>query len=98
MGLSDVRRVLAPLVLRPVMLGCAEVGYREQPGANVVAISYSRIVLGHEPADYLTDHNLKSTPRRTWERIAAMVEDVRPETPILASVAAPANETLAARL
>ena len=30
MGLSDVRRVLAPLVLLPVMLGCAEVGYREQ--------------------------------------------------------------------
>ena len=98
MGLSDVRRVLAPLVLRPVMLGCADVGYWEQPGANVVAISYSRIVLGHEPAPYLTDHNLKSTPRRTWERIAAMVEDARPETPILASVAAPANETLAARL
>ena len=50
------------------------------PGANVVAIShYSRTVLGHELAHYLTDHYLKSTPRRNWERIALMVEDALPE-------------------
>ena len=30
MGLSDVLRVLAPLVLLPAVLGCADVGYRER--------------------------------------------------------------------
>jgi hypothetical protein len=68
------------------------------PGANVVAIPYySRIVLGHELAHYLTDHYLKSTPRRNWERIAMMVEDAIPETPRIVARRSPAPERLAAR-
>ena len=48
-------------------------------GANLVVIPYySRTILGHELAHYLTDHYLKSTPRRHWERIALRVEDALP--------------------
>jgi hypothetical protein len=50
-------------------------------GANLVVIPYySRTVLGHELAHYLTDHYLKSTPRRLWERIALDVEDALPHS------------------
>ena len=46
------------------------------PGVNLVAFPYySRAILGHELADYLTDPFLKSTPRRSWERIALRVEE-----------------------
>jgi hypothetical protein len=49
------------------------------PGASLVMIPYfDRTVLGHEFAHYLTDHYLKSTPRRKWESVAYMaymVED-----------------------
>lgn len=175
MGLPRVVRVLAPLLLLPVMLGCADVSYRERsslahtryaavenfgdeyiaaeqiddlleevadiltvrlspskpkvrimvmsagriadlyrqivtvsphganpralylPGANVVAISrYSRTVLGHELAHYLTDHYLKATPRRSWERIAMMVEDALPETPRTVARRSPAPDVVAA--
>jgi hypothetical protein len=49
------------------------------PGANLVVIPYySRTILGHELAHYLTDHYLKSAPRWTWERIAQGVEDALP--------------------
>jgi hypothetical protein len=52
------------------------------PGANLVTIPYfSRILLGHELAHYLTDQYLKSTPRRDWEHIAMMVEDALPDAP-----------------
>jgi hypothetical protein len=52
------------------------------PGASLVAIPhYSRPILGHELAHYLTDHYLKVTPRQSWERIALMVEDALPATP-----------------
>ena len=52
------------------------------PGASLVAIPhYSRALLGHELAHYLTDHYLKVTPRQSWERIALMVEDALPDTP-----------------
>ena len=176
MGLPSVVRVFAPLLLLPVMLGCADVSYRERstlahtryaavenfgdefiaaeriddpleevadilnvtlspskpkvrimvmpagriadlyrqivtvtahgadaralylPGANVVAIShYSRTVLGHELAHYLTDHYLKATPRRDWERIAMMVEDALPETPRTAAQRSRATGVVAAR-
>jgi hypothetical protein len=175
-GLSDVLRIFAPLVLLPVVLGCADVSYRERstlahthyatvenfgdeqiapeqiddlleevaeilnvtlspnqpkvrvmvmsaariadlyrqlvtvaphgadaralylPGANVVAIPYySRTVLGHELAHYLTDHYLKSTPRRNWERIALMVEDALPDTPRIVARRSPAPAAVAAR-
>jgi hypothetical protein len=57
-------------------------------GANLVVIPYySRTILGHELAHYLTDQYLKATPRRNWERIAQMVEDALPLT---APVARPA--------
>ena len=50
-------------------------------GANLVVIPYySRTLLGHELAHYLTDHYLKSTPRRNWEGIARKVEDALPLT------------------
>jgi hypothetical protein len=160
MGLSQVLRVLTPLVLLPLIASCAGVTYREQatvfqsrhatvenfgdeeitaeqvdglleevaeilgvglspnkpkirimvtspsriadlyrrvmtvathganamalyfPGANLVMIpSYDRAILGHELAHYLTDHYLKSTPRRSWERIALKVEDALLATP-----------------
>jgi hypothetical protein len=177
MGFSDVFRVLAPLVLLPVvLLGCADLGYRERstlahtrfatienfgdeqisaeqidglleevaeilnvtlspnkpkvrvmvmsagriadlyrqvvtvaphgadarafylPAANVVAIPYySRTILGHELAHYLTDHYLKSTPRRSWERIALMVEDALPDAPRIVVRRSPAPDTVAAR-
>jgi hypothetical protein len=68
------------------------------PGANVVAIShYSRSVLGHELAHYLTDHYLKSTPRGNWERIALMVEDALPSSPRILARRAPGSDALAAR-
>ena len=48
-------------------------------GANLVVIPYySRTILGHELAHYLTDHYLKSAPPRHWERIAQEVEDALP--------------------
>jgi hypothetical protein len=68
------------------------------PGANVVAIShYSRTVLGHELAHYLTDQYLKSTPRRNWERIALMVEDELPSTPRIVARRAPGTDFVATR-
>jgi hypothetical protein len=176
MGLSAVTRIIAPLALLPVVLGCADVSYQERsmlshtryatvenfgdeqiaaeqidslleevaeildvtlvpstprvrvmvmepgriselyrrvvtvtphgadaralylPGVNVVAISrYSRTILGHELAHYLTDHYLKSAPRQKWERIALMVEDALPETPRIVARRSPGLDTLAAR-
>ncbi|HEY7141526.1 MAG TPA: hypothetical protein VIE44_15595 [Methylomirabilota bacterium] len=176
MSLSGAVRILAPFALLPLVLGCADVGYRERstlthtryatienfsdepiaeesvdelleevadilhvtlvpstpkvrimvvpasriselfgqfvmvaphgsdaralylPGANLVAIPYySRNILGHELAHYLTDHYLKSTPRRRWERIALMVEDALPDTPRVVARRSPAPEDLAAR-
>jgi hypothetical protein len=169
MGLSQVLRVIAPLVLLPLIVGCAGVSYRDRatvfqsryatvenfgdeeitaeqvdglleevaeilsvglspdkprvrimvtspsriaelyrrvmtvaahgadamalyfPGANLVMIpSYDRAILGHELAHYLTDHYLKSTPRRSWERIALKVEDGLPATPRKAARRSPA--------
>jgi hypothetical protein len=50
-------------------------------GANLVVIPYySRTIVAHELAHYLTDHYLKSTPRRLWERIAREVEDALPHS------------------
>jgi hypothetical protein len=65
------------------------------PGASLVLIpSYDRTILGHELAHYLTDHYIKSTPRKDWEKIAYMVED---RLPLKAPVAkAPAAETVVA--
>lgn len=176
LGLSDALRILAPLVLLPVVLGCAGVSYRERstlaqtryatvedfgneqitaeqidglleevaellnvtlspskpkvrvmvipagriadlfrqlvtvashgadaralylPGASVVAIPYySRSILGHELAHYVTDHYLKSTPRRHWERIAVGVEDALPDTPSIVLRRSPAPVAVAAR-
>jgi hypothetical protein len=52
------------------------------PGANLVLIPYyTRTLLGHELAHYLTDHYLKTTPRRQWEQLAYTVEDALPTTP-----------------
>jgi hypothetical protein len=175
-SLSRAWRIVAPLVLLPVVLGCADVAYRERsslthtryatvenfgeeqitaeqvdtlleevaeildvtllpstpkvrimvmpsgriadlyrqvaavtphgadaralylPGANVVAIShFSRTVLGHELAHYLTDHYLRSTPRANWERIALMVEDALPSSPRIVARRAPGLEAFAAR-
>jgi hypothetical protein len=63
----------------------ADAGALYLPGASLVMIPYySRTVLGHELAHYLTDHYLKSTPRRHWERIALKVEDALPLTPRVA--------------
>lgn len=51
------------------------------PGASLVMVPYyDRALLGHELAHYVTDHYLKSTPRREWERIALRVEDALPST------------------
>jgi hypothetical protein len=63
------------------------------PGASLVMIStYDRTILGHELAHYLTDHYLKTTPRKDWEKIAHMVED---RLPLKAPVAkAPAAGTV----
>jgi len=175
-GLSRVWRIVAPLALLPVVLGCADVAYQERsvlthtryatvenfgeepitaeqvdalleevaeildvtllpstpnvrimvmssariadlyrqivtvaphgadaralylPGANVVAIShYSRTVLGHELAHYLTDHYVKSTPRRNGERIALMVEDALPSAPRIVARRAPGADVVATR-
>jgi hypothetical protein len=176
MGLSTALRILGPLFLLPMVLGCADVSYRDRstlahtryatvenfggeyiaaeqiddlleevaeilnvklspdkpkvrvmvmppgriadlyrqivtvaphgadaralylPGANLVAIPYySRTLLGHELAHYLTDHYLKSAPRRTWERIALMVEDALPDTPRIAARRPPAPDAMAAQ-
>ena len=68
------------------------------PGANLVAIPYySRTILGHELAHYLTDHYLKSTPRRSWERIALEVEDALPATRRTVARRAPAPDVVGAR-
>ena len=60
-------------------------------GANLVVIPYySRTILGHELAHYLTDHYLKSTPRRHWERIAREVEGALPlSAPVARQPSAP---------
>jgi hypothetical protein len=61
-------------------------------GASLVVIPYySRTILGHELAHYVTDHYLKSAPRRHWERIAYKVEDSLPLNPPLARRPAPAD-------
>jgi hypothetical protein len=66
------------------------------PGANLVVVPYfSRTVLGHELAHYLTDQYLKSTPRRRWEHIAMMVEDALPDTPRMVARRTPAPDPLA---
>ena len=66
------------------------------PGASLVMIpSYDRTILGHELAHYLTDHYLKSTPRRNWERIAHMVEGKLPAAPRFVARRSPAPDTLA---
>lgn len=174
MRLGGVLRALAPLALLPVVMGCADVSYRERttlshtryaviensgdeditaeqvdglleevaellqvvlspgtpkvrvmvmqadriadlyekivtvtphgrraravylPGANVVMVPYySRSVLGHELAHYLTDHYLKSTPRGKWERIALQVEDALPTEPRSVARRSPTPDILA---
>jgi hypothetical protein len=66
------------------------------PGASLVVIPhYERRILGHELAHYLTDHYLKSTPRRSWERIAYMVEDALPSTAPTVARRAPAPDGVA---
>jgi hypothetical protein len=66
------------------------------PGANLVAVpQYSRTLLGHELAHYLTDHYLRSTPRRSWERIAVKVEDALPRTPAPVAPRSPAADVIA---
>jgi hypothetical protein len=68
------------------------------PGANLVAIPYfSRLILGHELAHYLTDQYLKSTPRRNWEHIAISVEDALPNTPRMVARRMPTPDALTAR-
>jgi len=80
---------------RPFRIGVLGSG----KGSNFVAIPYySRQILGHELAHYLTDHYLKSTPRRNWERIALMVEDALPDTPRVVTRRLPAPDTTAARM
>jgi hypothetical protein len=60
--------------------------------ASLVVIPYyNRTILGHELAHYLTDHYLKSTPRRHWERIARMVEDALPVSAPVARRPSPAD-------
>lgn len=67
------------------------------PGASVVLIPYfQRTLLGHELAHYLTEHYLKSTPRRNWERVAYMVEDAL-SAPRAAARRDPVPDALAAR-
>lgn len=52
------------------------------PGASLILVPhYDRMLLGHELAHYLTDHYLKSVPRRDWEKIAHHVEDRLPARP-----------------
>ena len=77
--------VRPPSYIQAISEGVAVAGYGSQvralylDGANLVVIPYySRTLLGHELAHYLTDHYLKSTPRRQWERIARTVEDALP--------------------
>lgn len=66
------------------------------PGANLVLVPYfERRLLGHELTHYLTDHYLKSTPRRRWERLAYMVEDALPAGPRNVAGRAPAPDPLA---
>jgi hypothetical protein len=83
-----VRIVVRPSsYIQAISEGVAVAGYGSQvralyfDGANLVVIPYySRTILGHELAHYLTDHYLGSTPRRQWERIARTVEDALPTT------------------
>ena len=64
------------------------------PGASLVLISsYDRTILGHELAHYLTDHYLKSVPRKDWEKIAYKVED---RLPFKAPVTKPAAGSVVA--
>ena len=54
-------------------------------GATLAVIPfYDRTILGHELAHYLTDHYLKATPRRDWEKIAYRVQDTLPLTAAIA--------------
>jgi hypothetical protein len=175
MSLSRVGKVLAPLALLPVVLGCADVNYKERsavsqtryatvenfgseditaeqvdslleevaqildvtmipsapkvrimvmpstriadlyrqimtvtphgadaralylPGVNVVAVPrYSRAILGHELAHYVTEHYLPFIPRSRWERVALMVEDALPPTPRIVA-RSPGADTVALR-
>jgi hypothetical protein len=67
------------------------------PGPSLVLIPYyERTILGHELAHYLTDHYLKDTPRRQWERVASMVEDALPITPRTVARRTPGPEAVAA--
>jgi len=68
------------------------------PGASLVVVPYyERRILGHELAHYLTDHYLKSTPRRSWERIAHRVEDALPGTARSVARRPPVPDGLAAQ-
>jgi hypothetical protein len=83
-----VRIVVRPTnYIQAISEGVTAAGYGSKvqalyfDGANLVVIPYySRTILGHELAHYLTDHYLQSTPRRHWERIARTVEDALPTT------------------
>ena len=83
---------------RTIAPGGADVRALYFAGANLVIIPrYDRTTLGHELAHYLTDHYLKGTPRRKWERIAQMVEDALPATPQNVAGQSPSLAILAAR-
>jgi hypothetical protein len=67
------------------------------PGVNVVAVPrYSRAILGHELAHYVTEHYLPFIPRSRWERVALMVEDALPPTPRIVA-RSPGADTVALR-
>jgi hypothetical protein len=69
------------------------------PGASLVMISsYDRTILGHELAHYLTDHYLKTAPRKDWEKIAYRVEDKLPTTPRMVARQSPGPDTLASQM
>ena len=69
------------------------------PGASLVMISsYDRTILGHELAHYLTDHYLKSTPRKDWEKIAYMVEDKLPTASRMVARRSPPSDAIAAQV
>ena len=69
------------------------------PGASLVMISsYDRTILGHELAHYLTDHYLKSVPRKDWEKVAYMVEDKLPATPNMMARRSPPPDALATQM
>jgi hypothetical protein len=66
------------------------------PGASLVMIPhYDRLVLGHELAHYVTDHYLRSAPRRDWEKIAHRVEDALPHAAPVAKRVTPGTEVTA---